>query len=385
MLGAALQEVEGRAGVLAHRPRRVTQRAGRVGNAAEVEHGVGAGHELADRGIAGVHQLRAHLLERGPAPAPGPRDGDDLVAPVSQQRRQPRAEEAGGPRDQQPHESLPQIAGQLVAVLERARHGPFRAAGDPLPASERRHLGNGHRLRGDVVARHARRARRLEQDPRHVLDMDHADRRPAAVVERQLLAVGREPPKLVHDRLRLRPRVLDRSGAVDDPEPEQRQVEAVAASVQLEAQLGVDLRQVRQVALAAVGTVGADLAPKLRAVDMQRAAVDDRRRPVLGHRLGHDPGAAEVGLLRVSGVRLREGAARLRGQQVDAVPAPLEQSPHPDRVAHVGRLHARPTLLQPAELLTLRRVPVVGEHHLVTLHERAGGEHRADVPGPEHE
>ena len=51
-----------------------------------------------------------------------------------------------------------------------------------------------------------------------------------------------------------------------------------AARVHRERELGVDLREVREVALLAVRRVSADLAAQAAAVDVQRAAVHERPR-----------------------------------------------------------------------------------------------------------
>ena len=49
-----VEQVGGRARVLAHRARRVLAGAGRVGDAGEVQHHVAAAHQIARGGVAGV-------------------------------------------------------------------------------------------------------------------------------------------------------------------------------------------------------------------------------------------------------------------------------------------------------------------------------------------
>ena len=102
--------------------------------------------------------------------------------------------------------------------------------------------------------------RRLEERSRGVLDVDDADRRPAAVVERRFLRRRRQPPELVDDGERLGPVVLDRARSVDDPEPGERELEARAPRVHAEHELTVDLRQVREVAPARRRPLRLDLA-----------------------------------------------------------------------------------------------------------------------------
>ena len=95
-----------------------------------------------------------------------------------------------------------------------------------------------------------------------VVHVHHADGGAATVVERELLAGRRHAAELVHHGLRLGPVVLDGARPVDDAQPHQRQLEAVPPRVQVEAELGVDLRKMREVPLRAVRVVRPDLAGK---------------------------------------------------------------------------------------------------------------------------
>ena len=64
-----------------------------------------------------------------------------------------------------------------------------------------------------------------------------------------------EPAEPVDDGLVLGSLVLDDARPVDDPEPEDREVESVLPCIHLETKLAPDLREVRQVALRAVRVV----------------------------------------------------------------------------------------------------------------------------------
>ena len=64
--------------------------------------------------------------------------------------------------------------------------------------------------------------------------------------------------------------MLHRARPVHDAEPQDGQVKALPAGIQPQAQLGVDLGEVRKVALGAVGMVGADFALQSVAVHVRR-------------------------------------------------------------------------------------------------------------------
>ena len=178
--------------------------------------------------------------------------------------------------------------------------------------------------------------------------------------------------------------MLDRARPVDDPEPEQCELEAGAPRVQLQAQLRVDLREVREVALHAVGMLGPDLAAQRRPVDVQRAGVDERGAPERGDRLGDVPRAGEVRLLGVVGLALGERPAGLRGEQVARASGRSASSRSSVlAAADVGGLHAGAARLEPGQLLALGGVPVVGERDLLARVEGELRERRADVAGAE--
>src|SRR5215207_9348809 len=98
--------------------------------------------------------------------------------------------------------------------LERAAGAPLRllAPGQGGDVGDRealgRHVGGRHTV---WVA--------SEKDARRVLHMGNADRGPAPVVERQRRVVCGETAEPIDDGLRLRSRVLDGAGAVEDAEP----------------------------------------------------------------------------------------------------------------------------------------------------------------------
>jgi len=128
--------------------------------------------------------------------------------------------------------------------------------------------------------------------------------------------------------------MLDGTWPVDDAEPQQARVDAV----ELQAELGVDLREMGEVALASVGMVEVHVALEVGTVDVQRAAERDRRPARVAHRLGDDARADEVCLLGVAGVAPGERPARLGGQVDDAIGS---QRQHPVDVvapAHVDVL-----------------------------------------------
>ena len=154
--------------------------------------------------------------------------------------------------------------------------------------------------------------------------------------------------------------------------------------VQPQAQLGVDLREVREVALDAVGMIRPDLARELVAVDVRRAAVDERdaeRRDGLGH----VPRAGHVRLLRVVGLALGERATRLRREQEHLARPFREQLLEVRRPADVRGLDASAARLEPLELLAPRRVPVVREHHLLARVQSKLRQLCPDVPRSEDE
>src|SRR5262249_35199254 len=79
VLEAALEQVQRRAGVLAHRSRRIAPRGRRVGDAGEVEAGGAAPHRAAGAGVARVN---------------GPGQLHDLVTALAEDGDAARAEEA---------------------------------------------------------------------------------------------------------------------------------------------------------------------------------------------------------------------------------------------------------------------------------------------------
>ena len=88
VLEAALEEVQRRAGVLAHGPRRVGGCAlVGFGHAREMEDAAAAREQRARLGVAGVHAKELRLV-RGGARAPvGPCQPDDLVAALLEEVR----------------------------------------------------------------------------------------------------------------------------------------------------------------------------------------------------------------------------------------------------------------------------------------------------------
>ena len=52
-------------------------------------------------------------------------------------------------------------------------------------------------------------------------------------------------------------------------------------------------------------------------------------------------------------------------------------------LADVGRIDPRTSGLETGQLPTIRREPIVGKHHVVSVGQRELGQLRADVPGPE--
>ena len=260
---------------------------------------------------------------------------------LGQQRRRPPAEEAGRARDEDLHRA--RYSATLCSYSQLRRERPRGAARRLAALGQRGDVGHGQRLGGDVVrgGLAGRRHRAVEQQPRRVRDVHGADRRAPAAVDRQRLARGGEPAELVDHGLGLRGVVLDRARPVDDPEPAVGEPEAAAAGVHAERELRVDLREVREVALLAVGRVGADLARQRAAVDVQRAAVHELRGARGGDRLGDAARAREVRLLRVVGLALGDRPARLGGEQQHAPRAAGEQPVERLAVADVGGLDAR--------------------------------------------
>ena len=151
-----------------------------------------------------------------------------------------------------------------------------------------------------------------------------------------------QPAKPVDDSLRLRPFVLDRARPVDDPEPEDGEVEPAAPGVKPEAELRVDLRQVGEVALRAIRPVCVHVAREAGAVDVQRASVDEHRAATLGNRFRDPARSGHVRLLRVVGLALGERPAGLGGEQEDALGALGEEPVDLLAVSDVGGLHLAP-------------------------------------------
>ena len=101
---AALEEVQRRARVGAHRTGGVAARAGRVGHAGEVQDGVATGEQVARGGVAGVGADHAGQVARVRARrAARARDGEHVVASLAQEHGRPPAEEARRAGDDEPH------------------------------------------------------------------------------------------------------------------------------------------------------------------------------------------------------------------------------------------------------------------------------------------
>ena len=185
---------------------------------------------------------------------------------------------------------------------------------------------------------------------------DDADRRLATVVERQRLAGRREPAELVDHRLGLGAVVLHRARPVDDPEPQDREVEAAA--------LGRTCRGTarRRSSTGAPGRAAARTGGRRRprrSARARRRSASWRRRaagtPAAATASATRRGAGHVRLLRVVGVALGDRPAGLGGEQVDAVgplaPAGASRS---CAVADVGGLDARALALELGELARAR-------------------------------
>jgi hypothetical protein len=140
--------------------------------------------------------------------------------------------------------------------------------------------------------------------------------------------------------------VLDGARAVHDAQPQQRELEAGAPPVQLQAQLGVDLGKVRQVALRAVRTIRTYLAVQSVAVHVRRAAVHEWDGDA-GDGFGNVAGPRHVRLLGVVGLAVGERAARLRREQEDLLRPLLQQLLQVRRTADIRGLDARAPRLQP--------------------------------------
>ncbi len=201
----------------------------------------------------------------------------------------------------------------------------------------------------------------------------------------RLLARGDQAAELVDDRQRLGPVVLDGARPIDDSEPAERELEAGPPRLQAEHELAVDLRQVRQVVLGAVRRVGPDRAREPGSVHVERATEHDRRAAASRHRLGHEPDAGRVRLLRVVGLALGDGPARLRGEEDEPIGSAGEEPGEIVLDPDVRALDAGPALLEPGELGPVGRVPVVRENDLVAAVERELGDAGADIPSPQHQ
>ena len=94
MLEAALEEIERRAGVLAHRPGRVGAGAVGFGTPAKWSTRVAAGEETRAPRVARVQADELRLVGAGARPSAGAGQPDDLVAALLEEIRGPRAEEA---------------------------------------------------------------------------------------------------------------------------------------------------------------------------------------------------------------------------------------------------------------------------------------------------
>src|SRR5437764_12904532 len=158
-----------------------------------------------------------------------------------------------------------------MPVREGRAEGPRCAARGLFAAGQRGDVRDRDRFCRDVLGPRSG----LEEDPRRLLDVDDADRRPTAVVERQLLTGSREPAELVDDGLRLLCVVFDRTLTVDDSQPQDRKLEAVPPRLDRECLLAVDLREMGEIPLRSVWSLRPELAAECAAVDMQRRGEDE--------------------------------------------------------------------------------------------------------------
>ncbi len=101
--GAGLEQVHGRARVLADRPHGVLARTRGVGDAGEMQDRLAPGDEVADLAAAGVELDRVEAGCARPLRPARPGDRDDLVTLLAQQDRRAPPEEPGRARDQQLH------------------------------------------------------------------------------------------------------------------------------------------------------------------------------------------------------------------------------------------------------------------------------------------
>ncbi len=103
MFAAALEEVQRRAGVLAHRARRIGARPGRIRDAGEVQHCRAPADQLTRRRVAGVELDGLEAPGGGALGAAGACERQHVVTPLAQQGRRAPAEEPGGSGDEQSH------------------------------------------------------------------------------------------------------------------------------------------------------------------------------------------------------------------------------------------------------------------------------------------
>ena len=236
MLEAALEQVQRRAGVLADGARRVA-RARAPGPARRRSAGRRRSRRSASR-VAGSPASTRSASERPAAlrasGAAGSRERDDLVPPLAEQRRRAPAEEPVAPVTR--NLTTPSPAQVSAPRCARYSNGVSKVAGGGacrLPA-----LARAPRRRRPSPSR-PRRWRRdagpapalaVEQMQRRVLDV-----RPTPIVARPPSSSGSWPAAAasrrnlsttVCDSGRV---VLDRARPVDDPEPQDREVEAAAA------------------------------------------------------------------------------------------------------------------------------------------------------------
>src|SRR6185437_12389831 len=92
---------------------------------------------------------------------------------------------------------------------------------------------------------------------------------------------------------------------VDDPEPQDGEVEGVAPRLERQSNLAVDLRQMREIARVSERSPRPDLAGQIAPVDLQRGGEDEQRHARLADGAADPAGPADVRLLGV--VRLPLG------------------------------------------------------------------------------
>ena len=186
---AGLQQVDGRADVLAHGGRGVLARSRGIGHPGEVQDRVAAVDERARRGVARVDDVVDAQVRRGCArPAAGAGERDDVVPASLEHRRRAPAEVARRTGDEDPHaRRYSATRCSYVNGVENVHAGIARGL---AALGERGDVGDRDRLGHDVGGLDARR-RRGQEDARGVGDVHDPDGRPPAPVDRQRLAARR--------------------------------------------------------------------------------------------------------------------------------------------------------------------------------------------------